>query len=181
MKGKLSILLLGIFCSITAFAQKFDVQGVITDPSNVSVPGAAVIVNGDMTSGVVTDLDGRFVIMAKAGDVLTVSCIGYADAEYTVKASDRQVTIVLNEAFEALDELVVVGYGVQKKSVMTSAVSRVTGETLDEGHPTNVQNALKGKVSGVQIISNSGQPGADSKILIRGVSTTGNSDPPLHH
>lgn len=178
MKGKLSItLLLGILCSISVFAQKFDVQGVITDPSNISIPGAAVIINGDESSGVITDLDGRFVIKANVGDVLTISCIGYTDAEYTVKSSDRHITIVLKEAFEALDELVVVGYGVQKKSVMTSAVSRVTGETLDEGHPTNVQNALKGKVSGVQIISNSGQPGADSKILIRGVSTTGNSDP----
>ena len=176
MKGKKSIaLLIGIMmCSMAAFAQQFDVQGVVLDPSGAGIPGAAVVAG---SNGSLTDIDGNFTIKAKEGDVLAISCIGYADGSYTVKANDKNVRIVLEEAFEALEELVVVGYGVQKKSVMTSAVSRVTGESLDEGHPTNVQNALKGKVSGVQIISNSGQPGSDSKILIRGVSTTGDSEP----
>lgn len=179
MKGKKLIILLmsTLLCSFAAIAQTATVHGVVLDPLNASVPGASVIVKGSMTNGTVTDLDGNFTIKANAGDVLVISCIGYVDNEYLVKGDENNVKIVLNESFESLDELVVVGYGVQKKSVMTSAVSRVASDELDEGHPTNVQNALKGKVSGVVIIAESGQPGADSKIRIRGIGTVNDSDP----
>lgn len=111
------------------------------------------------------------------GDVLVFTFIGYEPIEYKLTAADTNLKVRFTDSSELLDEVVVVGYGVQKKSVLSSAVSRVTSEELDKGNPTNIQNALKGKVSGVQIISNSGQPGAESKIRIRGTGTVNNSDP----
>ena len=83
----------------------------------------------------------------------------------------------IQEDTETLDEVVVVGYGVQKKSVATAAISRVTAEDLNNTTPSRIEDALKGKVSGVQITQSSGQPGADSKVRIRGVGTVNNSEP----
>ena len=108
-------------------------------------------------------------------DVLVASFIGFNDVE--VPVTGAAVEIRFDESSVVLDETIVVGYGVQKKSVMSSSVSRVASEDLDLGNPTTVQNALQGKVSGVSIISNSGQPGSDSKIRIRGVGTTYDSEP----
>ncbi|MDR0738219.1 MAG: TonB-dependent receptor, partial [Prevotellaceae bacterium] len=107
--------------------------------------------------------------------VLQFSYVGYNTAEQV--AQSTVLDVKLTEATTALDEVIVVGYGVQKKSVVTAAISQVLGDDLDLEKPSNVQNALKGKVSGVQITSNSGQPGADSKILIRGVGTVNDANP----
>lgn len=178
MKGKrIFLLLMGtMLCSLTALAQHFDVRGTVSDSSGSPVPGASVVIK-NTTAGTVTGMSGEFTLKVSAGDVIVASCIGYKDESLTVVAGQNNVQIVLQEDFQSLEELVVVGYGVQKKSVMTSSVSKVSSEELDEGHPTNVQNALKGKVSGVVIISESGQPGADSKIRIRGTGTVNDSDP----
>src|SRR3712207_9410241 len=88
-------------------------------------------------------------------------------AEANVVSGKTVYDMALREDAKSLEEVVVVGYGVQRKSVLTSAVSRVTGDELDKGSPTNIENALKGKVSGVMITSESGQPGASSKVRIR--------------
>ena len=174
------------FAQSTAQSNKADVvqtytrgsiQGVVTDRNGDTLPGASVYVKGNAKSGTVTDINGKFAIKAKAGDVLVVSYVGFDQLEVKVPATEGALTVVLHDGANSLDQVVVVGYGVQKKSVLSSAVSRITSEDLDLGHPTNVQNALKGKVSGVQITSNSGQPGADSKIRIRGTGTVNDSDP----
>ena len=174
------------FAQSTAQSNKADVvqtytrgsiQGVVTDRNGDTLPGASVYVKGNAKSGTVTDINGKFAIKAKTGDVLVVSYVGFDQLEVKVPASEGALTVVLHDGANSLDQVVVVGYGVQKKSVLSSAVSRITSEDLDLGHPTNVQNALKGKVSGVQITSNSGQPGADSKIRIRGTGTVNDSDP----
>lgn len=95
-----------------------------------------------------------------------------------MKISDNKPLIItLAEDSQALDEIVVVGYGVQKKSVVTAAISRVTADELNAAKPSRVEDALKGKVSGVQITQSSGQPGSDSKVRIRGIGTVNNSDP----
>ncbi|MCO7114795.1 hypothetical protein NIB75_27235 [Bacteroides uniformis] len=99
---------------------------------------------------------GISALKASVGDVLVFTFIGYEPIEYKLTAADTNLKVRFTDSSELLDEVVVVGYGVQKKSVLSSAVSRVTSEELDKGNPTNIQNALKGKVSGVQIISNSG-------------------------
>lgn len=176
-KKKILLLLCTIWCSLQLFSQQINVQGVVFDSTNETVPGANVYVKSNRMIGTVTDLDGRFSLNASVGDVLVFTFIGYENVEHKLVASDADLKIKFSDSAELLDEVIVVGYGVQKKSVLSSAVSRVTSEELDKGNPTNIQNALKGKVSGVQIISNSGQPGAESKIRIRGTGTVNNSDP----
>ena len=175
-KKNLLLLILAIFCSSVLFAQTYEVSGTVIDEAGEAAVGAGVFVKGDASRGTTTDLDGRFSVQAHPGEVLVFSYIGYDDVEYPVSIAQRNLLITMSGT-QMLDELVVVGYGVQKKSVMSSAVSRVTSETLDEGHPTDINNALKGKISGVVITSNSGQPGSGSKIRIRGVGTVNDSNP----
>lgn len=176
-RKKILMLLCTVLCSLQLFAQQMNVQGVVYDSSNETVPGANVCIKTNPNIGTITDLDGRFNLKASVGDVLVFSFIGYENVEHKLTAGDTDLKVRFTDSSELLDEVIVVGYGVQKKSVLSSAVSRVTSEELDKGNPTNIQNALKGKVSGVQIISNSGQPGAESKIRIRGTGTVNDSDP----
>lgn len=173
----LFLLLAAVFFTVSLSAQTSVVTGTVLDPEDEPVAGAGVFVKGNSSKGVATDYDGKFSISANVGETLVFSFIGYDDVNYTVTGKDANIVIKFAESVNALDELVVVGYGVQKKSVLASSVSRVSSEDLDIGHPTNLQDALKGKVSGVSIISNSGQPGAGSKIRIRGISTINDSDP----
>lgn len=179
MKGKNLFLLFiaALFPAMLSAQTGVKVSGTVYDSSDEVVAFANVFVKGAAGNGTTTDLDGHFSLTANVGSTLVISFIGYDDVEYVVNGPAENVVIKFAEGANTLEELVVVGYGVQKKSVLTSSVSRVVSEDLDEGHPTNLQNALKGRVSGVTIISDSGQPGAGSKIRIRGTSTINDSDP----
>ncbi len=179
MRTKISLLLLSaILFTTQLFAQNpVDVSGVVYDPGNVTIPGANVFVKGDASKGTTTDIDGNFHINVPAGSTLVFSFIGYKDFEYNVTGPVSNLVVKFSDEGNAIDELVVVGYGIQKKSVLTSSVSRVTGDELDAGHPTSLDNALKGKLSGISVISNSGQPGAGSQVRIRGISTINDSNP----
>lgn len=128
------------------------------------------------TNGAITNLEGQFSLSAPLGSTLLFTYVGFK-AQEVVIAGTKPLSVMLKEDSEALDEIVVVGYGVQKKSVVTAAISRVTAEDLNKTSPTRVEDALKGKVSGVQITQSSGQPGSDSKVRIRGIGTVNNSDP----
>lgn len=174
MKKLFSFLfLLGITFSV--FAQNIEITGVvIAGEDNYPLPGVNVVVKGT-TNGVITDLDGRFTLNAPPQSILSISYVGYSPQE--VVATGNHLEIVLREETELLDELVVIGYGVQKKSVVTAAISRVSAEDLNATKPSRVEDALKGKVSGVQITQSSGQPGAESKVRIRGIGTVNDSDP----
>jgi TonB-linked SusC/RagA family outer membrane protein len=133
------------------------------------------------STGTVTDLNGSFTIDAQSSDVLAISYLGYQAQEIAV-GNQTNLDVLLQEDDRMLDEIVVIGYGVQKKSVVTAAISKVSSDDLELVTPTRIEDVLKGKVSGVQIIQSSGQPGADSKIQIRGVGTitdNGNAGKPL--
>jgi TonB-dependent SusC/RagA subfamily outer membrane receptor len=108
--------------------------------------------------------------------IILLIFIGYVDQVFVI-TNQTSLNVRLIEDSELLDELVVVGYGVQRKSVVTAAISQVTAEELNVTRPTRVEDALKGKVSGVQITQSSGQPGSDSKVRIRGIGTINNSEP----
>lgn len=177
MKAKLMVLILALICCLPLTAQTYTISGIVYDETSEPIIGASVAAKSHQTEGVTTDVDGKFKISVPNGTILVFSYVGYHNVEYQVVGAKDDIVISLRPNVTELDEVVAVGYGVQKKSVMSSSVSRVTGEDLDMGHPTNVQNALKGKVSGVQIISNSGQPGSDSKILIRGTGTVNSAEP----
>ncbi|MDR1257963.1 MAG: TonB-dependent receptor [Tannerellaceae bacterium] len=168
-------LLSGTFCAMAQ--SNVRVRGVVTSKAdNTPLIGVSIVQRGT-TNGASTDLDGNYELTAPVGSELQFSYLGYTSQQVTIVAGKTVYDVSLQEDSQSLDEVVVVGYGVQKKSVVTAAISRVNSSDLDLETPTTVQNALKGKVSGVQIISNSGQPGMDAKIRIRGIGTVNDSDP----
>lgn len=153
------------------------VHGTVSSSSDgMPLIGVNVVEKGT-TNGAITDIDGNYTLTVQAGAQLEFSYIGFVTQTVLVTSSNTTYNIVLNEDTETLDEVVVVGYGVQKKSVVTAAMSKVSTEELNLGTPTSVSNVMKGKISGVQITANSGQPGAESKIRIRGTGTVNDSDP----
>jgi TonB-linked SusC/RagA family outer membrane protein len=135
----------------------------------------SVLVKGT-TNGTVTDLDGRYSLSASQGQTLVFSYIGYVSQEIKVGANGT-LNVALKEDTETLDEVVVVGYGVQKKKLVTGATVQVKGENIAKLNTTNPLQALQGQTPGVSIASTSGQPGSDMKVTIRGLGTVGNSGP----
>jgi hypothetical protein len=155
--------------------QEVTIRGTVLDDEGEPIIGANIVVPGT-TIGTVTDVDGNYTINIPRGSSLRFSFIGYVDQVFAI-TNQSSLNVRLIEDSELLDELVVVGYGVQRKSVVTAAISQVTAEELNVTRPTRVEDALKGKVSGVQITQSSGQPGSDSKVRIRGIGTINNSEP----
>ncbi|MEH6537334.1 MAG: TonB-dependent receptor [Psychroserpens sp.] len=176
MTTKLLSLLFLLFTSLT-FAQDVTVEGTVVDQTTGQpIPGVNVLVK-DTAKGASTDFDGNFSISSvPINSTLVFSYIGYKNLEYVV-TNDNPINISLIEDAESLDEVVVIGYGTQRKKETTGAVSVVSSETIENLKPTRVEQALQGQVAGVNISSNSGSPGASSTISIRGVSTNGDSRP----
>lgn len=167
------ILLLTIAAQV-AYAQS--VSGtVVFDDDGEPVPGATVRVRASGVAAL-TDAAGKFDIKAVTGDVLEVTFVGLKTAEHTVNATTGIVIRMLSEQ-SVLDEVVVVGYGVQKKKLVTGANLNVSGDLVQKQNQVNPLQALQGQAAGVTILSTSGQPGAGMKVNIRGLGTIGNSDP----
>ncbi|MGN0195323.1 MAG: SusC/RagA family TonB-linked outer membrane protein [Candidatus Cryptobacteroides sp.] len=160
----------------SAFAQqKVTVSGKVLSENGEPWPGVGVVQKGT-TNGCMTDLDGNFTISVTKGSVIEISCIGYVTQEI-VADSDRTVTINLRLDNLSIEETVVVGYGVQKKSDLTGSISSVRSEDLENRTITSPESALQGKTSGVFVSSSSARPGATPQIRIRGISSNGSSDP----
>lgn len=166
--------LIGMLLPLCVSAQQINVQGTVKDAVG-GVPGASVIVKGT-TDGTIADIDGNFSINVPAGAVLEVSCIGYVTVEVPAGNGQTPLTIVLNEDTELLEEVVVVGYGTMKKSDLTGAVAAVNSDKIKDSPAANVGQALQGKVAGVQIID-SGSPGSNVNIKVRGLGSINNCDP----
>ena len=161
-----------------ATAQNRAISGTVVDESGAPVIGAAVVVVGNTAIGAVTDASGAFRLNVPAGASINVSCIGYA--EQTLSTANQSVfNIVLREDTEFLDETVVIGYGVQRKSDLTGSVASVRAEDLQNRSTPNAAAALQGKAAGVQVINTSGKPGAGSDIRVRGYSSNSGSLGPL--
>ena len=175
MKKTVFFLLLTFFC-LHSFAQKNVVSGVVTSGEDGSpMPFASVIIKGT-TIGTSTDIDGKYQIGVSKGATLVFSLIGFVSQEILV--SDKaQINIVLDVETTGLDEVVVVGYGVQKKSLSTGSISSVKAEDLKSIPASRADQAIQGRTAGVSVLSTSGSPGATSKIRIRGVNSNGNSNP----
>lgn len=170
-------LILGCAVSVSAMAQTKNVQGRIVDSkSNEPLVGVTVMETGT-SHGCVTDLDGNFTISVSPNAKLSVSYVGYKNLQVPVKGKSN-LTVVLEENAELLNDVVVVGYGVQKKTTLSGAVTSVKGDDLVKTPVTNVSNGLAGRLPGVVAISNTAEPGYDgSTIRIRGVNTFGNAEP----
>ena len=155
--------------------QKVTISGTVSDELHEPVIGASVIEKGT-SNGTITDIDGNFTLKVPAGTIIQISYIGFKDQ--LVKAtSTEKIKIVLKEDTETLDEVIVVGYGVVKKSDLTSSISTVKGQELQKISAGNPLSALQGKVSGVQITNTSGAPGSTPRVIIRGVTTQNGSSP----
>lgn len=155
--------------------QSQTIKGTVVDNTGEPVIGANVLVKGT-TTGVITDIDGNFTLEAPVGSTLVISFIGYETRE--VKATVAPMNIVLGDDAQALEEVVVVGYGVQKKATVTGSVSSVKGGELKAAGTANVTNTFAGKLPGVVAVNRSGEPGSDwSDILIRGKGSLNDNSP----
>lgn len=156
--------------------QDKNITGVVTSATdNSPLIGVSVQIKGTST-GNITDLDGKYSVTARVGQTLVFSYIGFKTQEIKV-SNNSVINVVLEEDNEILDEVVVIGYGVQKKKLLTGATSQVKGENVAKLNTTNPLQAMQGQLPGVSIASTSGQPGSDMKVNIRGLGTIGNSGP----
>ncbi len=163
--------------SVGAFAQQHDVKGTVVDESQLPIPGASVVIKGT-TVGTITAGNGEFSMKAADGDVLQISYIGYTTEEITI-SGNGPYNVNLVPDVVGLDEVVVVGYGVQKKSNVTGAISSVKAEDLERRSSTSAIQAMQGKAAGVTVLSSSAAPGAGSDIRVRGFSSNSGSIGPL--
>jgi TonB-dependent starch-binding outer membrane protein SusC len=175
MKGLLTTLLLVLSISVIN-SQNFTINGNVQDAINMPIPGANILIKNTST-GTTTDFDGNFTLSnVPNGSTLVFSYVGYITQEITV-TNDNDLVVIMQEDIAQLNEVVVIGYGTQRKKEITGAVSVVSNETIEELKPVRIEQALQGQVAGVNITSQSGSPGAASTISIRGVSTNGDSRP----
>lgn len=157
--------------------QTSTINGKVTDANGEAIIGASVTVKGTTSNGTITDLDGKFNLDAPANATLVISYVGYKTIEIPVNGK-KTLTITLKEDTEMLDEVVVVGYGTQKKATLTGSVSSVGGDDIKKMSPVNITNTLAGKTAGVIANTRTGEPGEDNAdILIRGKGTLGSTSP----
>ncbi|KAF2326966.1 MAG: TonB-dependent receptor [Flavobacterium nitrogenifigens] len=170
-----------VFCissllfSVIAVAQDVTVNGIINDENGLPVPGATVLLKGT-TKSTASDFDGKFQMQVPSNGTLTITFIGYSTVTEAVNGRTK-ISIQLKPESQSLNEVVVVGYGTQKKSVVTGAISSVKASDLEDLPITRVEQSLQGRVSGVTIAANAGQPGSASTIRVRGITSFGNNEP----
>ena len=172
---RLLSLFLGLFLSVSAFAQSFTANGHVKDATGEDNIGATIRVVGQ-PGGVITDFDGNFSIEAKQGDMLQISYIGYETQEV---AAAPHVEVILQDDSHSLNEVVVIGYGVARKNDLTGSVTAVKPDEKNHGLITSAQEMMQGKIAGVNVTSDGGTPGGSSTIRIRGGSSLNASNDPL--
>ena len=176
MPLRMLALICGLILTVSAFAQQITVNGHVKDATGEPVIGATVRIAGQQ-GGVVSDLDGNFQIKANQGANLEISYIGYQTA--TVAAAANVTVTMLDEAAKSLNEVVVIGYGVVKKSDLTGSVTALKPDSKNKGVVVNPQDMIAGKIAGVNVISNDGTPGGGAQIRVRGGSSLNASNDPL--
>ncbi|WP_083194703.1 SusC/RagA family TonB-linked outer membrane protein [Wenyingzhuangia fucanilytica] len=159
-------------------AQDLTVTGTVTSAEDgMPIPGVTVLKKGT-TAGVLTDFDGIYTIQAKTGDVLQFRYLGMEEKDVVVSKST--INLEMTSSIEDLDKVVVIGYGTVKKKEVTGAVSSLKSEDIEQVVTSDLGTALQGQMAGVNVIASSGQPGAESEILIRGITTVSGSNTPLY-
>jgi TonB-linked SusC/RagA family outer membrane protein len=174
-RGKILLLFISLACISFAQAQeRLNVSGVVSDQNGDPLVGVSVLEKGT-SNGSITDMDGKYKIAVNQGATLVFSYIGYVSQEKIVAGA--VVNVTLAEDTKSLEEVVVVGYGVQKKSSVTGAISQVKAEDMQNRTITRPEQALQGKTAGVQVITGSAAPGSVPEIRIRGVGSNVNNSP----
>src|SRR5690606_24307172 len=179
MKTKISLILTLclVFVAQITFAQQKSVAGTVSDESGLPLPGVNILVKGT-TTGTQTDFDGKYSINATAGDVLMFSYVGLKSQEATVGGSNT-LNVTLSEDASILDEIVVVGYGVQRKSEVTGAISSISASDIQGLVTPSFESQLAGRAAGVQVTSNNGIIGEAPRVRIRGIASIGSGSAPL--
>lgn len=171
---RMAALALSLLVGVSLSAQqKVTISGVVTDDQNEPMIAAGVVQKGT-TNGTITDIDGNFTLTVPAGSVIEFSSVGYVSQEY-VAAKTETITIKMLTDTQMIEETVVVGYGVQRKSDVTGSISQVKTEDIQNRTITTPEQALQGKTAGVQLVNSSARPGANPEVRIRGVSSNGTS------
>lgn len=173
---KLVMLLMAVMISSLTFAQT-KLSGNVKDEAGEPLIGASVIIKGGGGTGTVTDLDGNFSLTLPAGkNQITVSYIGYESQTINV-GGRKTITVTLIEDKSTLDEVVVVGYGTMKKSDLTGSVSSIDEKAIKQGVNTSLEQAMQGRIAGVQVMQNSGAPGGGISVQIRGINSLSGNEP----
>lgn len=172
------LLIIFLLFSTLGFSQSFDIGGTVKEKSSgLSIPGVNIQIKNS-TKGTSADFDGKFALKGiPSGSVVVFTFIGYKTFEYKVTSNDSNMSVNLLEDAKVLDEVVVIGYGSQKRREVTGAVSVVDSKTLEVLKPVKIEQALQGTVSGVNVTTQSGSPGAALDIRIRGIATNGENRP----
>lgn len=165
------------FGIISALGQNNTVIGTVTDDQGQPIPGANVIIKGTLT-GAVADFDGNYTINASPSDTLVFSSIGFVTQEINIK-NQKNINVTLQQDLSQLEEVVVIGYGTQKFSEITSAVAHVSSDEFVAGSVRNVGEMIRGKVAGLSVTTSSGNPNSDTEIQLRGVTSIKGSSSPL--
>ncbi len=175
---KKSLLSLLFLFSIVFYgvAQTKSVSGVVKDDQKMPLPGVNVVLKSNPSQGTITDIDGKYVLEVSEGETLVFRFIGMKTQEVLVGAG-ATIDVVMESEYIGLDEVVAVGYGVQKKSDITGAVASVKFDELPIEGISNVDQALQGRMAGVQVTANTGSPGGSISVRVRGIATVNNSDP----
>ncbi len=175
---KKCLLSLLFLCAIIVYghAQTKTVSGIVKDDQKMPLPGVNVVLKSNPSQGTITDIDGKYALEVTDGEVLVFRFIGMKSQEVPV-GSQTTIDVVMESEFIGLDEVVAVGYGVQKKSDITGAVASVKFDELPIEGISNVDQALQGRMAGVQVTANTGSPGGSISVRVRGIATVNNSDP----
>ncbi|WNH10707.1 SusC/RagA family TonB-linked outer membrane protein [Thalassobellus suaedae] len=181
MKNKVTLLMSIVLCILmymTSYAQEKNVNGTVKDATGIPLPGVNVVIK-NTTTGAQTNFDGNFTINAKPGDILILSFIGMKTTEITVD-SNSSYNIVLEDDAAQLDEVVVVGYGTQKKGNVTSSIASMKTDLLDQRPVSAVDQAMVGQMAGVRVIQTSGVPGQGFSVQVRGAGSISANNQPLY-
>ena len=175
MKRIIYSFLLTFFCASFVFSQTFSASGTIkSSVDNMPLPGVNIVVK-NTSNGTISDFDGNFSLSnVSSGSVLVLTYVGFETQELVAATS---MEILLKEDNQALDEVILIGYGSKSKKDLTGSVSMVKSETIEKLKPVDVSQALQGRASGVSVTSSSGSPGSGFRVLIRGVSSNSDNDP----
>ncbi len=177
--GKMTVLLLFCFMQLVVFAQDRQITGKVVDTDGNAMPGVSVLIKGT-NRGSVTDFDGNFSLNNVTSDaILVFSFVGYSTQEIAVR-EQTTIDVILREDIMELDEIVVMGYGTTKKSDVTGAMSSLKEDDFNRGVVTAPEQLIQGKIAGVQITSNGGEPGAGVNVRVRGANSIRSGTMPLY-
>lgn len=178
MKLKITLLICMLCCIFTMSAQQLSISGQVVEQSGEPLIGVSVFVgSADSKRGTATDIDGKFTIKASPGEQMLFTYMGYDSEKVTVKAGQTFYRVEMKENSALLDEVVVIGYGVQKKKLVTGATVQVKGDDIASRNTVSPIGALQGQTPGVNIMAQGGKPNSGFKVNIRGIGTNGDSNP----